>query len=157
MDDMRESGSVLDPTDGWCNELKVVSGPDAPLSLRQLTDRYGETLMGRRNHARYGNSFPLRLRIINSEKETSVEVEKCGHDMSPFTSNILDIDTEIIRDYSEFDTFSLIVCKSGNAEVSCNGYSECVQRGDILLVTASARGVTITPVKKTVLVESYIR
>ena len=148
--------SVISSDNAWCNEFTVVSGTDT-LSLKQLIDRYGETLVGKRNYARYGNCFPLRFRITNSKSETLVEVEKTEHDSLPFTSNILDIDTEMIRDYSEFDTFSLIVCKSGSAEVSCNGSSECMRRGDMLLVPASARGVTLTPVKKAVLVENYIR
>lgn len=154
---MWKLGSIIETEDGWCEGLTVVSGPDTPLSLPLLIERHGESLMGKRNLARYGDMFPLRIKIDNSGKDAFVDVENVSPDGLPVTSNILDTDSEIIRDYSEFDTFSLIVCKSGNAMISCNGASEHLERGEILLIPASARGIKIEPSCKTQLLESYIR
>lgn len=149
--------SVIDSADGWLDGLTVVAGDDAPLSLPLLIDRYGETLLGKRNLLRYGDSFPLRIRVTDDGKEDFVEIENIFPDGLPVTTNILDTDYGVIRDYTEFDTFSLIVCKSGNASVTCNGQTEEIGRGDILLIPASARGIRIEPHKKASLVESYIR
>lgn len=149
--------SVIDSPDGWLDSLTVISGKDAPLPLPLIIRRYGEALLGKRNLARYGETFPLRIRISDGGEEALVDIEPMLPDPLPVTVNVLDADCGIIRDYSEFDTFSLIVCKSGSATVTCNGSSEHISRGDILLIPASARGIVIEPDKKAALLESYIR
>ncbi|MBO4965625.1 MAG: class I mannose-6-phosphate isomerase [Muribaculaceae bacterium] len=62
-----------------------------------------------------------------------------------FTTNLLQLSSEIVRDYSELDTFVILVATAGRATVSGGTETISLRQGDSLLIPASARGVTITP------------
>lgn len=73
-----------------------------------------------------------------------------------FSVNVLTADTEFMRDYSESDTFVILSCTAGSAEIMCSSLSATLRRGDSLLIPASAPGVEIKPKEKTTLLETFI-
>lgn len=62
-----------------------------------------------------------------------------------FTTNLWMIDHEVLRDYSEWDTFVVIICTRGNATLVTDEGSVELSRGKSVLVPASCKKLTITP------------
>lgn len=56
------------------NESVVDNGPDAGLNLRQMIDRYGADLVGKKNIERFGDTFPLLVKIIDAAGNLSLQV-----------------------------------------------------------------------------------
>lgn len=73
-----------------------------------------------------------------------------------FTVNLLQIDEEVMRDYSESDTFVAIVATEGRAEITCGAQTFPVHQGETLLIPATALGISIAPEGKFSALETYI-
>ncbi len=79
-----------------------------------------------------------------------------------FTVNLLTGERAVSRNYSGLDSFVLLVVIDGEAEVKvnpeeCPGAKEMrLRKGDVVLVPAQARGITVDPTQKITLLESYI-
>lgn len=52
----------------------VAEGPDRGMTIKQLIVRDGDSLLGLLNHKRYGDSFPLLIKLIDSLQNLSVQV-----------------------------------------------------------------------------------
>lgn len=74
-----------------------------------------------------------------------------------FSTNVLNVDTDLLRDYSESDTFVILVVVDGEAEITCGDESVTAKRGQTLLVPASALGIKINPAKTCRIIETYIK
>lgn len=55
-------------------ESVVAGGDDAGLTLTQLVGRYGPDLVGREVSDRYGDRFPLLIKLIDARRDLSVQV-----------------------------------------------------------------------------------
>lgn len=55
-------------------ESVVIGGKDNGLTLPQLVERYGAELVGEDVYRRYGNSFPLLIKIIDAHRDLSIQV-----------------------------------------------------------------------------------
>lgn len=73
-----------------------------------------------------------------------------------FSVNLLQTDSEFIRDYSESDTFVVLIAARGEADITCGPDTVRLRRGNSLLIPASATGITITPRDKTTILETYV-
>lgn len=73
-----------------------------------------------------------------------------------FCTNLLQVDSELMRDYSESDTFVILICTDGKAEITCGGKKVTLTPGNTLLVPASALGIIINPLDNVSLIETYI-
>lgn len=73
-----------------------------------------------------------------------------------FTTNLLQIDEDLLRDYSELDTFMVIIATEGEGEISCGDQTIILREGHTVLVPASATGIHIKPIGKLTLLETYI-
>lgn len=69
-----------------------------------------------------------------------------------FTTNVLNIGARVLRDYSELDSFVVLIVTSGDGKLRCGAdlVSEVpmevdVKRGDTILISASAKGLAIEP------------
>lgn len=62
-----------------------------------------------------------------------------------FTANLWQIDHEVMRDYSEWDTFVAIICTKGKAEISAADHIETLKAGMTVLIPASCKKLTIVP------------
>ncbi len=56
------------------HESVVAEGPDCGCSLPELVERYGARLVGEHVLRRYGNTFPLLVKLIDAKKDLSVQV-----------------------------------------------------------------------------------
>lgn len=74
-----------------------------------------------------------------------------------FCSNILNLDTELIRDYSEWDTFVAIVATRGNATLHSDNDVAEIRAGETVLVKADTRGLRITPHGHFTALETYLK
>lgn len=74
-----------------------------------------------------------------------------------FTTNLLDIDTIMTRDFSNLDSFVVYICMAGKATIRDNKGNEIfVQQGQTVLIPADTDSVTISPVPGVKFMETYI-
>lgn len=81
---------------------------------------------------------PVDYRI---EEDVPVRLVECPY----FTTNLLVADRELTRDYSEKDTFVVIIAVEGKADLTSGGNTLRIVRGTTVLIPASASGVKISP------------
>lgn len=62
----------LSAVPGW--ESVVADGPDQGLTLSQLLQRYKDSLVGEEVYQRYGDQFPLLIKLIDAKRDLSVQV-----------------------------------------------------------------------------------
>ncbi len=72
-----------------------------------------------------------------------------------FTTNFLPVKGQIIKDYSQLDSFVIYMCVGGTAEISIEGNSEAIALGQTLLIPAEVAEVKITA-NSAELLEVYI-
>lgn len=73
-----------------------------------------------------------------------------------FCVNLLKVNTEVMRDYSENDTFVILICIDGKADITCGDSTLSLSKGHSVLIPASALGIIINPDEKASLIETYI-
>lgn len=74
-----------------------------------------------------------------------------------FTTNLLEIDNKIRKDYSELDSFVILFCLEGDLEISDEfGYRTKLTKGEPLLIPAIFNIIDIHPLKSSKLLEIYI-
>ena len=56
------------------NESVVANGPDKELTLTEMIAKYGAELVGEKNFARFGTTFPLLIKIIDAAGDLSIQV-----------------------------------------------------------------------------------
>lgn len=87
------------------------------------------------------------------EKNKAVELVSCKY----FTTNLLDLDKEIERDFSSLDSFVVYICMEGTLKLEDNkGNILNMHQGQTVLIPADTTSVRITPSEKTKLMETYI-
>ena len=55
-------------------ESVVIEGPDQGLTLTELVRRYGADLVGEDVYRRYGDHFPLLVKVIDAKRDLSIQV-----------------------------------------------------------------------------------
>ena len=79
-------------------------------------------------------------------------------DCQYFTTNLIDLDATMTRNFDELDSFVVYICMEGNALITDdNGYEIHVHQGQTVLIPASAKSVTISPSPKAKFMEAYIK
>lgn len=56
------------------NESIVSNGPDKGLNLTQMIEKYQGELIGEKNYAKFGDTFPLLIKIIDAAGDLSIQV-----------------------------------------------------------------------------------
>jgi len=88
------------------------------------------------------------------EKNTSSEIVSCDY----FTTNILEFDTEIEKDYNQLDSFIIYMCLNGNFEIKFEEGTIRVNKGETVLVPACLESFLLIPHSKLVkTLEVYIK
>lgn len=88
-----------------------------------------------------------------NEKDKAVELVSCKY----FTTNLLNLDKEIARDFASLDSFVVYICMEGSLTLEDNnGYKLNVYQGQTVLIPASTTSVTLTPATGAKLMETYI-
>ena len=65
------------------NESVVVNGPDAGLTLTRMIEKYGADLVGSHVYKRFGNTFPLLIKIIDAAGDLSLTARCIPHHPPP--------------------------------------------------------------------------
>ncbi len=78
-------------------------------------------------------------------------------DCKYFTTNLLDLDTMMMRDFSALDSFVVYICMEGMASIRDNKGNEInVRQGQTVLIAADTETVTIAPSPKAKFMETFI-
>lgn len=78
-------------------------------------------------------------------------------DCKYFTTNLLDLDTTMIRDFSALDSFVVYICMEGKASIRDNKGNEItVHQGQTVLMAADTETVTLSPSPKAKFLETFI-
>lgn len=73
-----------------------------------------------------------------------------------FTTNILELTKALNKDYSELDSFVILMCTEGCFDLQWENMSMEIQRGELVLLPQMVRKVALHPREKSVLLEVYI-
>lgn len=83
----------------------------------------------------------------------TVELANCPY----FTTNLLDINACMTRDFAELDSFVVYICMEGKATLQDDKGNELhLHQGQTVLIPADTKGVTLMPAPETKLLEVYI-
>lgn len=94
--------------------------------------------------------YKTKYKLVPNE---SVELVKCNY----FTTNLLDLDRIIEKDYNQLDSFVIYICLEGELVIETESGSESVQKGETLLIPAAIENVLLKPVSASAkLLEVYI-
>jgi mannose-6-phosphate isomerase len=75
---------------------------------------------------------------------------------SYFTSNILDLSSEINLNYEYLDSFVIYICVNGSCSLNYNGTSELLKQGDTILIPAELNEIDLMPTPSVRILEFYI-
>jgi mannose-6-phosphate isomerase len=88
-----------------------------------------------------------------SRLNESVMLVKCKY----FTTNMLDLNKIVEKDYNQLDSFVIYICLEGELLIETESGSETVQKGETILIPASIESVQLSPTSASVkLLEVYI-
>jgi mannose-6-phosphate isomerase len=87
------------------------------------------------------------------QKNKPVTIAACDY----FTTQLLDLDQTVTRDFSKLDSFVIYLCVHGRATFTDNDNNQLnVAQGQTILVKANTKTLTITPDNTATLLESYV-
>ncbi|NDW19059.1 mannose-6-phosphate isomerase [Dysgonomonas sp. 216] len=89
----------------------------------------------------------------NKNKNQSVELESCQY----FTTDLLELDNTINRDYSKLDSFVIYICMGGSCVITDNkGNKLDIRQGESVLIPADTNSVEINPTNDVLLLETFV-
>ena len=77
-------------------------------------------------------------------------------DKKETTTNKLDFTQDTQRDYSGLDSFKILVCMEGSAEIGYEGGTETIAKGDAFLIPASIQSLALRTSEGFKMLESYV-
>lgn len=84
-------------------------------------------------------------------ENVSSNITSCDY----FTTNFLPVTNDLVKDYTELDSFVIYMCVDGMAEISIENHSEQIRKGQTVLIPANTKEVKITS-EKSELLEIFI-
>ena len=97
--------------------------------------------------------YPDYRTHYTAHTNATVQLANCKY----FTTNLIDLDTIMVRDFSQLDSFVVYICMEGRATLRDNKGNEIlVHQGQTVLIPADTDVVTISPVPGAKFMETYI-
>ena len=97
--------------------------------------------------------YPEYKTQYKPKSNESVELISCEY----FTTNLLEINKSIEKDYNKLDSFVIYMCLDGEASIETESGNESVVKGETILIPASIESVILKPATASVkLLEVYI-
>ena len=97
--------------------------------------------------------YPDYRTHYKAHTNATVELASCKY----FTTNLLDIDATMTRDFSNLDSFVVYICMGGVATIKDNkGNSLNIHQGQTVLIPADTAEVTLIPSPAAKFMETYI-
>lgn len=98
--------------------------------------------------------YPDYRTHYKAHSNATVNLADCKY----FTTNLIDLDAQMARNFEELDSFIVYICMEGNATLTDNnGYEIHLNQGETTLVPAITKRVTITPAPNAKFLEAYIK
>lgn len=119
---------------------------DANGNSRELHTELAKDAIDYTLHPDYRTSY-------EAHKDVPVSLVDCKY----FTTNLLDLDTTLVRDFSTKDSFVIYICMAGKAIIRDNKGNELsIHQGQTVLIPADTELVTIIPSPDAKFMETYI-
>jgi len=99
------------------------------------------------------NTYESYKTRVDPELNGTVNIIDCKY----FTTNIIELDQTIIKDYSLIDSFVIYICIQGNAKLEWDDKSINLEKGETVLIPALMETIRIQPVPSARILEVYIR
>lgn len=97
--------------------------------------------------------YPDYRTAYQAQPNAVVRLADCKY----FTTNLLDLDETVTRDFSTLDSFVVYICMDGQASIQDHKGNEIgVHQGQTVLIPADTKEVTIMPTPKAKFMETYI-
>jgi len=113
---------------------------------RELHIDHGVEVMDFTLHKNYLTPYTP---LLNS----SVRVADCPY----FTTQYIEFDQPVDKDYNLIDSFVIYMCMEGNVDIHYpGGDSECIQKGDTILIPAAIKELSLVPQEKSILLEIFM-
>ncbi|WP_102408327.1 type I phosphomannose isomerase catalytic subunit [Parabacteroides bouchesdurhonensis] len=97
--------------------------------------------------------YPDYRTHYKAHTNATVELANCKY----FTTNLLELDTIMVRDFSELDSFVVYICMGGKATIRDNkGNDITIHQGQTVLIPADTEVITISPAPGAKFMETYI-
>jgi len=99
------------------------------------------------------NLYPEYKTNYQAKLNSSVELASCKY----FTTNVLELNKAIDKDYNKIDSFVIYICLDGELQIDMESGSEQLQKGETILIPASIENVQLKPLSASAkLLEVYI-
>lgn len=85
----------------------------------------------------FSKIYKKEVNTINGEKQN---LANCQY----FTTNLININANFIKDYSNLDSFVIFMCVEGSICINVNGWMEKMNKGETLLIPANTDNVTFS-------------
>lgn len=86
--------------------------------------------------------FPEYKTKYEPKANESVELASCKY----FTTNVLELNEIVEKDYSQLDSFVIYICLEGRVCIENISGPEWIQKGETILIPASIEGVVLNPI-----------
>ena len=73
-----------------------------------------------------------------------------------FTTNLINFNKAVVKDYNLFDSFIIYICTNGEFMIRYDGKSEPVIRGETILLPAMIKDVILEPLTESTVLEVFI-
>ena len=98
--------------------------------------------------------YPDYRTHYKAHTNATIELAACKY----FTTNLLDIDVTMTRDFSELDSFVVYICMGGSATLQDNNGNKLqIHQGQTVLIPADTTSVTLIPTPSAKFMETYIK
>ena len=99
------------------------------------------------------NTYESYKTIVEPTLNGTVNIIDCEY----FTTNIIELDQTIEKDYSLIDSFVIYICVRGFAELEWDNMSMNLEKGETVLIPALMETIRIQPSPSARILEVYIR
>ena len=96
-----------------------------------------------------GNSKIVKEPVLNNTEN----LVRCEF----FTTNIIDFNKPVVKDYNSFDSFVIFICTKGEFMIRWDGNSEPVIRGETVLLPAMIKDIVLEPLMESTILEVFIK
>lgn len=98
--------------------------------------------------------YPDYRTHYKAHTNATIELANCKY----FTTNLMDVDATMTRDFKDLDSFVVYICMEGKASLKDDKENEIfVHQGQTVLMPADTKEVTISPAPKAKFMETYIK
>ena len=100
----------------------------------------------------YKHEDNYRTEYDRNKKDSTVKMVECPY----FTTNYIDLDAILAKDYSELDSFVILTCVEGGFTLKYEGGEEIVNVGECILIPNVIKKVEISAIGHCKILETYI-